>query len=188
MISYPRTDGINRGRIYVTSDGIPLARVGGVKDKYDKVTFIKYPDTKIYTYDYLKRSDAERESYRKSFSNKIRKEYVQHIAQNNKAELLKAGITEKQIDAMTDKGAIPKGYQVHHILSLDDNGDNSYENLVLIRNVSEHTAITASQNHFSKGMKPGDVKKVDFIVFDDNTVVYPKEDREFKKYRYDELD
>lgn len=190
MISYPRTDGENQGRIYVTSDGTPVARVGSTRfaRNSDKVSYIKYDGAKIITYAYEKRSFRDRENLRKEFNLNVRKNYAKNIAVSNKDDLLKAGISQKDIDKMEKTGSLPQGYQVHHVLSIDDNGTNDSANLILIRNASEHTAITASQNHFSRGMRAGEIKNVDFIVFDDDMVVYPLDNRPLTYHKHDDLD
>lgn len=188
MISYPRTDGENRGRIYVDKDGIPYAKIGQTKISRDKATYLKYDHAKIITYDYVKRTPEERESLRKDFDSKVRKSYAKHIADTKVDELKKAGLSNNDIERMKNDGKLPQGYQVHHQLSIDDNGDNNFNNLILIRNKPEHTAITASQNHFSKGMKPNESKKVDFIIFEENLVVYPPDNSNPARYTYDDLE
>ncbi len=45
-------------------------------------------------------------------------------------------------------------YQVHHKLPLDDSGNNSFDNLVLISTRPEHAAFTTTQKHITKNLTP----------------------------------
>lgn len=56
-----------------------------------------------------------------------------------------AGLSEIDILDIKD-GFVPEGWQVHHKLPLDDSGDNSFENLVLIKNEPYHKVITNYPN------------------------------------------
>ena len=58
------------------------------------------------------------------------------------------------------EGLVPKGYQVHHELPLDDSGTNDFSNLVLIKNDPYHKVITNYQNSIARTMKIGESKEV----------------------------
>ena len=54
---------------------------------------------------------------------------------------------------------MPKGYQVHHELPLDDSGTNDFSNLVLIKNEPYHKVVTNYQNSIARTMKIGESKE-----------------------------
>jgi hypothetical protein len=62
------------------------------------------------------------------------------------------------------EGEVPDRYEVHHILPLDDGGTNTFDNLILIRKSSEHTALTAYQNAFAKNLDENESVSVDYPV------------------------
>ena len=59
---------------------------------------------------------------------------------------------------------VPQKDEVHHILPLDDGGNNEFGNLILIRSRSEHDALTAYQNAFTRRMAAGDEVEIDYPV------------------------
>nr|MBP3282926.1 hypothetical protein [Treponema sp.] len=69
------------------------------------------------------------------------------------------------------EGLVPEGWQVHHKLPLDDSGDNSFDNLVLIKNEPYHKVITNYQNSVTRGLKEGDCKTVKFPIVEGS--IYP---------------
>jgi hypothetical protein len=69
--------------------------------------------------------------------------------------LQRAGLTEAQIEGMR-AGKRPKGYQVHHKLSLDDTGTNDLDNLILVKEVPFHRALTGHQNSWTSKLKAAD--------------------------------
>ncbi|WP_255259597.1 HNH endonuclease [Lentibacillus sp. CBA3610] len=70
-------------------------------------------------------------------------------------------------------GLNPKGWQVHHNLPLDDGGTNDFSNLVLIKNDPYHKAITNEQNSLTRNLSPGETKKINWPILEDE--VYPPE-------------
>ena len=118
---------------------------------------------------YVKRSVEERKTLRKAFDSTERKNFLTKLSDNEK--LLKdAGLNEIDILDMKD-GFVPEGWQVHHKLPLDDSGDNSFENLVLIKNEPYHKVITNYQNSIVRGLKEGEIKKIEFPISEGN--IYP---------------
>ena len=67
--------------------------------------------------------------------------------------------------AKISRGELPDGYQVHHKLSLDDGGDNSSANLILIRD-TDHEIFTYYQNTFTRtnDFKAKGYAEVDWVV------------------------
>jgi hypothetical protein len=120
---------------------------------------------------YTKRNPADTKTLRKAFRG-VRKKFVEHISGNSKdlAILRAAGLSERQIGKLKS-GKVPKGFQVHHKLPLDDGGDNSFSNLVLIKNHPYHKAITNEQFSLTKGLKPGRSKSFDWVI--PPGIVYP---------------
>ena len=51
-----------------------------------------------------------------------------------------------------------------HKLPLADSGDNSFENLVLIKNEPYHKVITNYQNSVTKGLNEGESKIIEFPI------------------------
>lgn len=65
-------------------------------------------------------------------------------------------------------GLVPKGYQVHHELPLNDSGTNDFSILVLIKNELYHKVITNYQNSFARTMKIWDNKEVLWSIIGKN--------------------
>jgi hypothetical protein len=85
-------------------------------------------------------------------------------------QLRSAGFTNEDIEDMVN-GFQPDNYQVHHKLPLDDGGDNSFDNLMLIKNDPYHLAITNVQNAATRKMMPTETRIVQWPIF--NGSVYP---------------
>lgn len=133
---------------------------------------VRLKNVEIRRIRYLKRDPADTEALRKAFDSSKRKEFVKHITASaeNIAILKQAGLSNKQIETLRS-GKVPKGFQVHHKLPLDDGGDNSFSNLVLIKNDPFHKAITNEQNRLTKGLEPGKSKSFDWVM--PPGIVYP---------------
>jgi hypothetical protein len=99
--------------------------------KGEKV-FLK--DFYIDTFEYIKRASEELNKLRKAFNSSERKKFLEKISKDadNIKDLKKAGLTDDEIK-LIENGKVPQGYQVHHKKPLDDGGDNSFDNLVLIK-------------------------------------------------------
>ena len=138
--------------------------------KGEKV-FLK--DFYLDTFEYIKRVPEELNNLRKAFNYSERKKFLVSISNDadNVKELKKAGLSDEQLKII-ENGNVPYGYQVHHKKPLDDGGDNSIENLILIKNDPYHKSITNLQKNLTKGLKPGDSKILDWPMVDG--IVYPK--------------
>lgn len=180
MISYPRSDADNYKKIYIDKDGIPLIKLK------DGNHYVRYKDCTIKTYEYIKRTKAENDILRKEFNSSGRRHFLKEIGENNISDLQKAQFSDADIK-LIQEGKVPKGYQVHHKDSLDDNGTNAFNNLILIKNKFAHTAITASQKSMTTGMKPGDKRLVDFVSPMDGLVVYPTDSNNAEIIKIDPL-
>ena len=132
---------------------------------------LKNVKTKEITY--VKRCLEERQALRKAFDSTERKNFLIKLSENE--QLLKeAGLSE--IDILDIKeGFVPEGWQIHHKLPLDDSGDNSFENLVLIKNEPYHKVITNYQNSIVRGLKEGEIKKIEFPIPEGS--IYPLKNR-----------
>lgn len=114
----------------------------------------------IVKMDYVRRSPVERDLLRREFDSGVRKNFLKDIANN--PEVVKRLDT---LDRNTlAKGFVPDGYQVHHKLPLDDSGNNSFDNLVLISTRPEHAAFTTAQKRITASLSPTGT----------NTVLWPK--------------
>ncbi|PLS07547.1 T7SS effector LXG polymorphic toxin [Bacillus halotolerans] len=129
---------------------------------------------KVKEISYTKRSPEETAKLRRKFNSSIKKQFLKGLSNdpNKVKKLKKAGITDKDIARMKD-GLNPKGYQVHHKLPLDDGGTNDMDNLILIKNDPYHKAITNEQNSLTKGLTPGETKKINWPI--PNGEIYPSE-------------
>lgn len=105
--------------------------VGNLKGKSVKLDGVM-EKTIIYT----KRSGSERKILRNKFDSSIRKNYLKKLTSNSEylKELKTAGLNENDIAKMK-KGQVPKGYEVHHKLPLDDSGTNDFENLIIMKKI-----------------------------------------------------
>ncbi len=121
---------------------------------------------------YTKRTSAAREALRRKFDSTERKSFIKSLGNDaaKRAALKKSGLTDAEIDEM-GKGVRPKGYQIHHKLPLDDGGDNSFDNLLLIKNDPYHLVITNVQNAATSDMNAGDTRVVQWPMC--NGFVYP---------------
>jgi len=133
---------------------------------------IDLPGIKTNSIRYTKRDDILREALRKEFNNKYRKEFIQNLLDDPAkiSKLKEAGLTEIDFIKLRS-GKVPKGYQVHHKLPLDDNGTNSFSNLILIKNDPAHSVITNFQRKLTNGLKAGETRIIDFPVPDG--FIYP---------------
>jgi len=167
-ITYPRVDGVVfiHGA-FLRGDSIYLPRKGAKK-------ILRYRGWTFRRIEFKKRPEAKRVALRTEFNRTVRTAYLRHLAETRREELIFNGLSPAQVVAMA-KGDMPCGYQVHHIVPLDDGGTNAFENLILIRNNREHSALTAYQNAFTRGLSPGDSVAVDYPVPlpVENFAVYP---------------
>ena len=131
-------------------------------------------DVKVKEISYTKRSPEDTAILRRKFNSSIKKQFLKGLSNdpNKVKKLKKAGLTDKDIARMKD-GLNPKGYQVHHKLPLDDGGTNDMDNLILIKNDPYHKAITNEQNSLTKGLTPGETKKINWPI--PNGEIYPSE-------------
>ncbi|MEI5993946.1 T7SS effector LXG polymorphic toxin [Candidatus Enterococcus mansonii] len=127
-------------------------------------------NVKTEVIDYIKRSPSETKKLRNKFDSSVRKNFLKELGANEKY-LKELGFSEKDI-ARIKNGNVPQGWQVHHKLPLDDSGTNDFANLVLIENEPWHKVITNHQNSVARGMKPGEIKQVEWPMIDGN--IYPK--------------
>lgn len=133
---------------------------------------IHLPNTELKRVDYKKRKPEDKNTLRNKFDSSERKKFVQDLVKDdsNMEHFKRLGMTENDIARMKD-GYVPEGFQVHHKLPLDDGGDNSFSNLVLIKNDPYHKALTAAQKSLTNGMTPGMTRTFDWPI--PNGSIYP---------------
>ena len=124
---------------------------------------IELPGVKTEHFAYTKRDRAEFAQLRKDFNNHGREDFLKRLGTDKQKELRAAGMTDADI-ALIQNGKVPQGWQVHHKKPLDDGGDNSFNNLVLIKNDPYHQTITAAQTRLVGDLKPGQTRAVDFPI------------------------
>ncbi|MGA4668447.1 HNH endonuclease signature motif containing protein [Propionibacteriaceae bacterium Y1923] len=96
----------------------------------------------------MRRNFNAKNGPRDQFLDKVRREA-------SVTDLQALGLSDKQIKHFLDGGSLPPGFQVHHRQPIMAGGDNSLDNLVLIRNSPDHKLITAAQNEAMRGIPPG---------------------------------
>ena len=115
-------------------------------------------DIEMKKINYVKRYRSVLKELRNGFNKSVRKDFLKSISSDIK-NLKSHGLSETEIQKLKD-GLVPKGYQVHHELPLDDSGTNDFSNLVLIKNDPYHKVITNYQNSIARTMKIGESKEV----------------------------
>ena len=122
-------------------------------------------DVEVREINYTRRSRESLDELRKKFDSSVRKNYLKSIGSDpEKVKVMKAaGLSDAQI-AKIAQGAVPKGYNVHHKIPIDDGGTNDFSNLVLIRNNSEHYTITNAQRDLTSEIPYGETAKIEFPV------------------------
>lgn len=122
-----------------------------VINKFDvidsSVQGVKY----LPNFKYIKKTNAEHEALRKAFDTSVRADFIKKLATENIDDLKKLNLTDIEIADMR-KGNLPTGFEVHHKLSLDDGGNNSFSNLIFIQD-EYHDVFTFYQNTFTKTNK-----------------------------------
>ncbi|KFA84776.1 HNH endonuclease signature motif containing protein [Enterobacter sp. EGD-HP1] len=108
-------------------------------------------DVKIEEINYLRRPRDEYLILRKEFDNSVRKKFMKSLS-------VEPGIDNyfnaAQIELMA-RGGVPETWQVHHKLPLDDGGDNSFGNLILIQSKPYHNVLNGVQKSVTKDLIPG---------------------------------
>lgn len=123
---------------------------------------IELPGVRTENFTYLKRDRVQYDQLRRDFDNHGRADFLKRLGEKEK-ELRAAGLNDADI-ALIKQGKVPQGYQVHHKKPLDDGGDNSFNNLVLIKNDPYHQAITNAQKRLVSDLQPGQSRTVDFPI------------------------
>jgi hypothetical protein len=129
------------------------------------------PDFYLTDLAYTKRPPADVAKLRSQFAS-VRKQFVKDLAADpaKAAHLRKIGMSDADL-ALMAKGGVPKLYRVHHKLPLDDGGDNSVSNLMLIEDDPWHLAITNLQNVNTVGLPPGQTINLNWPMY--NGDIYP---------------
>jgi hypothetical protein len=120
---------------------------------------------------YTKRPQADVTKLRSQFAS-VRKQFVKDLVADpaKAAHLKKIGMSDADL-ALMAKGGVPKLYRVHHKLPLDDGGDNSVTNLMLIEDDPWHLSITNLQNVNTVGLQPGQTINLKWPMY--NGDIYP---------------
>ena len=119
---------------------------------------VQVPNVEMKDIAYTKRSRTEYKALRKEFDNPnngVRKQFLKKLSKLDNAILQKAGLSDADISSIRD-GYVPDGYNVHHLIPLDDGGTNALENLILIKNEHYHFTITNYQNNLTRGLAEGE--------------------------------
>lgn len=124
---------------------------------------VELPGVKTENFNYVKRDRVQYDQLRRDFDNHGRADFLKRLGADKEKELRAAGLNDADI-ALIQQGKVPQGWQVHHKKPLDDGGDNSFNNLVLIKNDPYHQAITNAQKRLVGDLKPGEARTVDFPI------------------------
>jgi uncharacterized protein len=124
---------------------------------------VELPGVRTERFNYTKRDRVEYDQLRRDFDNHGRSDFLRRLGADKERELRAAGMNDADI-ALIQQGKVPQGWQVHHKKPLDDGGDNSFDNLVLIKNDPYHQAITNAQRRLVGDLVPGETRAVDFPI------------------------
>ena len=124
---------------------------------------IELPNVSTKQVTYTKRNPVECTKLRNNFNSNVRSDFLKDFAGKSSNKLKEFGFSDVDIAKLKD-GLVPKGYQVHHKLPLDDGGTNDFSNLVLIKNDPYHKVITNYQNSVTKGLEAGESIKVEWPI------------------------
>jgi hypothetical protein len=122
-------------------------------------------DVDVRDINYTRRSREALDELRKKFDSSVRKNFLKSVGNDpERVGVMKAaGLTDAQRTKVA-QGGVPKGYNVHHKIPIDDCGTNDFDNLVLIRNNSEHYTITNAQRDLTSHIPYGETVKIKFPV------------------------
>ena len=166
---------------YVSSAVLPSKKIKAISQLSDGFTGsykgkpIKLKDVDIVDVHYKKRDRSEYNELRKDFNQNVRKDFLKDLSQDEKviSQLRQHDVSDADILKLSD-GKVPKGYQVHHKIPLDDGGTNDKNNLVLIRNSPEHSVFTTYQKQKTSSLVVGGEEvNIEWPIPKGN--VYPKD-------------
>ena len=147
----------------VGSDSTTSSNVASVFTGILKGIEVDVPNVRVENITYTKRYKEEKDTLRNAFNRSERKAFLRKLGEMDDSLLMSAGLSSDDIIQIR-AGYVPDGYQVHHKLPLDDGGDNSLDNFVLIRNDPFHKVITNYQNNRIRGMNYGDSRMIDWPI------------------------
>ncbi|MCQ2913623.1 MAG: hypothetical protein MJ247_00295 [Alphaproteobacteria bacterium] len=139
-------------------------RVKCVRQKRAKTKFVEPPTQFInmpcVAVDVEIPSKEKRAEMRRDFDMNARKAFLKYLAQEQQKDLILAGFTRKEIDAMS-QGKTPNGWNTHHKQSIFCGGTNDFSNLILIRKDPYHDMLHYHLiNPQLQNMQEGDKAKV----------------------------
>lgn len=127
--------------------------------------------------DYTRKADrALYRTERKEFDQTVRPTWLRDIGKNRAPELLKAGLSQQEINRMVLSGKPPDGYQVHHRIPLNDGGTNDPKNFILVKDDVEHRATHGYYNPAELRIRllgDGEMAVVALPVPPEDTIIYP---------------
>lgn len=124
---------------------------------------------------YTKRANADTDVLRRKFDSSVRAKFMKKISADPGyvQQLREAGFADKALKIM-QSGNVPPDWQVHHKLPLDDGGDNSFDNLLLIKNTPYHSVVTGYQKTNTGKLQPGETVRVKWPTYSQGIVYPPK--------------
>ncbi|WP_174847146.1 HNH endonuclease signature motif containing protein [Yersinia artesiana] len=118
--------------------------------------------------DYSRRGREDYQALRGQFNSTARPNFVKSLA--NTPEAI-SRFTPAQLSEMANGRMPSREWSVHHKIPLDDGGNNSFDNLVLIKNSPEHTVFTNAQRGITNDLSYGQSKEVLWPI--PNGKIYP---------------
>ncbi|MBD1895741.1 SBBP repeat-containing protein [Coleofasciculus sp. FACHB-129] len=124
---------------------------------------VELPDILIKRIAITKVPKSVYDALRNKFNNSVGRKFAMSLGSDpNKLDTLrKAGLNDADILRLS-KGNRPDGWEIHHKLPLKIGGNNSFDNLVLIKKHPHHKVLTNAQDDLSRQMSEGDELVVDW--------------------------
>ena len=124
---------------------------------------------------YTKRTKADTEVLRRKFGSSVRGKFMKKISTDPAyvSQLRAAGFVDDDLTLM-QSGRVPDDWEVHHKLPLDDGGDNSFDNLLLIKSSPYHSVVTGYQKTYTGKLKLGESTQIKWPTYNQGIVYPPK--------------
>jgi hypothetical protein len=126
---------------------------------------VDLPHIRMVKLNYAKRHRSLYKQLREQFDGTVKPAFLRALAGNEASVriLKQAGLTDLDLAMMSD-GLVPKGWEVHHKIPLDDLGTNAIDNLVLIEKSPSHTALSNAQRQLVGDLDVGQARIIEFPV------------------------
>ena len=147
----------NRFRYYSPEEGMyisqdPIRLDGGVTPySYVRDTNSWIDEFGLACEKYRKRTPKQVARLRKNFENRLKKRYLKNLSKD-KNKIKELGLSGSDVEKLK-KGNVPDGYVVHHKKPLYRGGNNSNDNLDLIKR-TKHDKDYSAYHNYPEGANP----------------------------------